>query len=146
LKFRLRLRPDAAHIARATATDPALAHAGLEEEAARQRHGKIQILRWPFAENEASVFAREGKGLIKLIATPRGDLVGATIVGPGAGEMITPYALAISRRMHLSAFAAPMFPHPSRAEIGQQAALAGLGGGLTSPWVRRIIAAMRWFG
>jgi hypothetical protein len=39
-----------------------------------------------------------------------------------------------------------MFPHPARGEIGQQAALAGLRGGLTSPWVRRIIASMRWFG
>jgi pyruvate/2-oxoglutarate dehydrogenase complex dihydrolipoamide dehydrogenase (E3) component len=146
LMFRMRLRPVASHVARATATDPAIAHVGLDEAAARGRYGRIQILRRPFAENEASVIAQEGKGLIKLVTTSRGYLVGATIVGPGAGEMIAPYALAISRGLHLSALAAPMFPHPTRAEIGQQAALAGLRGGLTSPWVRRIIAAMRWFG
>jgi pyruvate/2-oxoglutarate dehydrogenase complex dihydrolipoamide dehydrogenase (E3) component len=142
----MRLRPDASHVPRATATDPSIAHAGLDEDAARTRHRKIRILRWPFAENEASAIAQEGKGMIKLVTTERGKLIGATIVGPGAGEMIAPYALAVSRGLHLSALAAPAFPHPTRAEIGQQAALARLGGGLTGPWVRRIIAAMRWFG
>jgi pyruvate/2-oxoglutarate dehydrogenase complex dihydrolipoamide dehydrogenase (E3) component len=146
LMFRMRLRPDASHVARTTATDPALAHVGLGEDAARERHGSIRILRWPFAENEASAIAQEGKGMIKLVTTTGGHLVGATMVGPGAGEMIAPYALAISRRLHLSALAAPIFPRPTRAEIGQQAALAGLRGGLTGPWVRRIIAALRWFG
>ena len=146
LMFRMRLRPDASLVARATATDPALAHVGLSEDAARERHGKIQILRWPFAENEASAIAREGKGMIKLVTTPHGRLLGVTILGAGAGELIAPYALAISRRLHLGALAAPIYPHPMRGEIGQQAALSGLRGGLTSPWVRRIIAAMRWFG
>jgi pyruvate/2-oxoglutarate dehydrogenase complex dihydrolipoamide dehydrogenase (E3) component len=146
LMFRMRLRPDASHVARTTATEPALAHVGLGEDAARERYGNIRILRWPFAENEASAVAQEGKGLIKLVTTTGGHLVGATMIGPGAGEMIAPYALAISRRLHLSALAAPIFPRPTRAEIGQQAALAGLRGGLTGPWVRRIIAALRWFG
>jgi pyruvate/2-oxoglutarate dehydrogenase complex dihydrolipoamide dehydrogenase (E3) component len=146
LMFRMRLRPDASHLARTTATDPALAHVGLGEDAARERHGSIRILRWPFAENEASAIAQEGKGLVKLVTTPGGHLIGATMIGPGAGEMIAPYALAISRRLPLSALAAPIFPRPTRAEIGQQAALAGLRSGLTGPWVRRIIAAMRWFG
>ena len=146
LMFRMWLRPNASLVARATATDPALARVGLSEDEARERHGRIQILRWPFAENEASAIAREGKGMIKLVTTVRGRLLGVSIVGAGAGELIAPYALALSQRLHLSALAAPIFPHPTRGEIGQQAALSGLRGGLTSPWVRRIIAAMRWFG
>jgi pyruvate/2-oxoglutarate dehydrogenase complex dihydrolipoamide dehydrogenase (E3) component len=146
LMFRMPLRADASLVARATATDPGLAHVGLREEAARERYGRIQILRWPFAENEAAAIARQGKGMIKLVATQRGRLLGVTIVGAGAGDLIGTYALAISKRLHLSALTGPMFPHPARGEIGQQAALAGLRGGLTSPWVRRIIASMRWFG
>src|SRR5690606_8925010 len=58
LMLRLPLRPQAVPIARATATDPALAQAGLNEEEARARHGRIRILRWPFPENEASVLAQ----------------------------------------------------------------------------------------
>jgi pyruvate/2-oxoglutarate dehydrogenase complex dihydrolipoamide dehydrogenase (E3) component len=146
LMSRLPLRPQAALVARATVTDPALAHVGLGEEEARARHGRIRILRWPFAENEASVLAEEGKGFVKLIAADRGRLVGATVVGAGAAELIAPYALAISRRLRLSALAGPMFPYSARGAAGQQAALMGLRGGLTSPWVRRIIAALRWFG
>ena len=146
LMFRMPLCPNASLVARATATDPALAHVGLGEDEARARHGRIRILRWPFAENEAAAIAGEGKGMVKLVTTVRGRVVGVTILGQGAGELIAPYALAVSRRMHLSALAAPVFPHPARGEIGQQAALAALRGGLTGPWVRRIIAVMRRFG
>jgi pyruvate/2-oxoglutarate dehydrogenase complex dihydrolipoamide dehydrogenase (E3) component len=146
LMSHLPLRPQTVPVARATATDPALAHVGLGEDEARAHHGRIRILRWPFAENEAAVLAEQGKGFVKLIATERGRLVGATIAGAGAGDLIAPYALAISQRLHLSALAGPMFPHSARGAAGQQAALMGLRGGLTVPWVRRIIAALRWFG
>jgi hypothetical protein len=45
--------------------------------------------------------------------------------------------------MHVRDLAGPLFPHPSRAEIGRQAALRGLSRGLTKSWVQRIMSRMR---
>lgn len=146
LKARLPLRPAAAPVARATMTDPSLAHVGLGEDEARARHGRVRVLRRPFAENEAAVLARQEHGIAKLVAAPSGRLLGATVVGAGAADLIGPLALAVARRLPLAALAGPLFPHPARAEILQETALSGLGRGLTGSLLQRIIAALRLSG
>ena len=85
-----------------TFTDPELAHVGLSESAARERHGPIRILRWPYAENDRAQAEREGHGLVKVVTSARGRILGADIVGAHAGELIQTWALAISRRLKIS--------------------------------------------
>lgn len=146
LKLHAPLRADPADAARATATDPPLAHVGLREQEAREKHGDIRVLRSPFAETEAGTLARQDRGMVKLVATRAGRIVGATVVGAGAAELIGLCAAAVAKRQHLNAFAGPLFPPSALAAALQNAALAGAGAGLTSSWMRRIIAALRWFG
>ena len=59
----------------ATYTDPELAHVGLTEDQARQRHGNIRILRWPYAENDRAQAERAATGLVKVITTKKGGIV-----------------------------------------------------------------------
>lgn len=146
LLLRTPLRADRALIARATATDPALAHAGMNEDEARTRYRRIRVLRWPFAENEAAIIAGRRRGFVKLVTTRGGRLLGATIVGDGADAMIGVCAIAAARRSHLRELAGPVFPAGTAGQAIQQAALSGLGAGLTSPWMQRIIVGLRWFG
>ena len=146
LLFRSSLRAANEPTPHVIATDPELAHVGLREDDARAAFSSIRILRAPAGENERAEIEREGKGTIKLVTARDGRLLGATIVGPGAGERIAFYALAISRRLNVRFLTDPWFPTLTRAEAGQQAVWGDLARGLTPSWLRRIIAAMRPFG
>jgi pyruvate/2-oxoglutarate dehydrogenase complex dihydrolipoamide dehydrogenase (E3) component len=143
--FRTRVRANAAPIPRMPETDPEIAHVGLREDTAQVMHRHVRVLRAPFFENERAEIEREGKGMITLVAARSGRLLGATIVGRGAGELIGTYALALAKRMHVRDLVGPLFPSPTRAEDGREAALGGLSRGLTNSWVQRIISTLRWF-
>ncbi len=74
--FRLPAKADMRAVPWVTFTDPELAHVGLDEAAARQAHDRIRILRWPFAEVDRALAERRTDGFIKVIATPRGKILG----------------------------------------------------------------------
>jgi pyruvate/2-oxoglutarate dehydrogenase complex dihydrolipoamide dehydrogenase (E3) component len=110
------------HIPRATYTDPELAHVGLTEAEARARHGAaVQVVTWPFSENDRARAMLRTDGLVKLIVH-RGRPVGVGIAGPQAGELIAPWALAVANRLKLSAMANTVLPYPTLAETGKRAA------------------------
>ena len=58
----------------------------------------MQVLRWPFAENDRAHTDRATRGLVKVLATKRGRIVGADILGHDAGELIAPFVLAVAAR------------------------------------------------
>jgi pyruvate/2-oxoglutarate dehydrogenase complex dihydrolipoamide dehydrogenase (E3) component len=144
--FRLPVRVDNGAVPRVTLTDPELAHTGLTEMQARARRIKIRVARWPYHDNDRAQTERETHGHIKVITTRKGRIVGATIVGAQAGEMIGMWTLAIARGLNIRAFTGIVLPYPTLAEVGKRAAIDFFVPGLTAPWVRRIIAWMRIFG
>jgi len=95
-----------------------------------------------FAENDRAICEGDTAGLIKLVVDRRGRIVGAGIVGTGAGEMIGMYALAVARRMKLSALAGLVLPYPIRGEAGKRAAGAFLGEKLFAPGPRLVARLM----
>jgi pyruvate/2-oxoglutarate dehydrogenase complex dihydrolipoamide dehydrogenase (E3) component len=143
--FRLRVKVDTNAIPRVTFTDPELAHVGLSEDEARARGIELRVLRWPYHENDRAQSERATAGHIKIITDRGGRIVGCTIVGAGAGELITAWSLAISEKLNIRALAGIMVPYPTLAEIGKRAAMTYLTAGLTKAWVRRIIDLLRRF-
>jgi pyruvate/2-oxoglutarate dehydrogenase complex dihydrolipoamide dehydrogenase (E3) component len=143
--FRQPVRVNEDAIPRVIFTDPELAHVGLTEAQARSRRHSICVLRWPYRENDRAQAERETTGHIKVITTKKGRILGATIVGASAGELITTWSLAISQNLNIRAFAGIVVPYPTLAEIGKRAAITYFIPDLTSPWVRRIIALIRLF-
>ena len=144
--FRLPVKVNADLVPRVTFTDPELAHVGLTEAQARSRGLTIRLLRWPYHENDRAQTERETAGHIKVVTDGRGKIRGATIVGAGAGELITTWTLAIDRGLPIRAIAAIIVPYPTLAEIGKRAAITYFTASLTNVWVRRIIALLRRFG
>src|SRR5436305_1124458 len=86
--FRLPAKANEETIPWVTFTDPELAHVGLTEAQARARHKTIRVLRWPYDENDRAQAERETRGHIKIITKKNGRILGATIVGAHAGELI----------------------------------------------------------
>ncbi|HEX4829217.1 MAG TPA: FAD-dependent oxidoreductase [Xanthobacteraceae bacterium] len=144
--FRLPVKVNEDLVPRVTFTDPELAHVGLTEAEARARGLSIRVVRWPYHENDRAQTERETVGHIKVVTDKRGKIVGATIVGAGAGELITTWTLAISRGLPIRTLAGIIVPYPTLAEIGKRAAITYFTPSLTNVWVRRIIALLRRFG
>ena len=101
-----------------TFTDPELAHAGLTEAEAPGCRTLIQ----PLEDNDRARAEGIAEGMAKLVLSPRGVILGVTIVAPGAGEMIGMWALAIQKRMKVGAIAGLTLPYPTLAETGRRAA------------------------
>src|SRR5262249_56048296 len=99
-----------------------------------------------YHENDRAQTERETTGHIKVVTDRRGKIVGATIVGAAAGELITTWTLAIDRGLNIRTLAGMIVPYPTLAEIGKRAAVTYFLPSLTNPWVRPIIPFLRPFG
>jgi pyruvate/2-oxoglutarate dehydrogenase complex dihydrolipoamide dehydrogenase (E3) component len=137
--FRLPAHIDYAAFPRVIYTAPELAQAGLTEAEARAAGHAPHILRWPLAENDRAQAERRTEGLVKLVVTRRGRILGAGILAPHAGEMIGAWTLAIARGIRLSALAGMIVPYPTLAEAGKRAAGAFYAPRLFSPATRRLV-------
>ncbi len=144
--FRMPVRVRNAAMPWATYTEPELAQAGLTEAQAQARGLKIRIARWPYNDNDRAQTERETRGHIKIITTAKGKIVGATIAGAQASELIGMWALAIAQGLNIRSFADIVLPYPTLSEIGKRAAIDYFAPGLSGSWVRRIIGWMRIFG
>jgi pyruvate/2-oxoglutarate dehydrogenase complex dihydrolipoamide dehydrogenase (E3) component len=105
-----------------TYTDPELAHVGLTEAQANEQGHAVEVLRWPFQENDRAQAERETSGLIKACVGKGGRILGATIVGAHAGELILPWVLAIRQKLKIAALANVIVPYPTRGEVSKRAA------------------------
>ena len=144
--FRLPWREQPNQIPIVAFTDPGLARIGLNEAEARRRDGNVQVLRFPFIENDRSQIEHMPAGFIKVITNKRGRILGAAIVGHEAGEQIALWTLAISNRLTIRAMLDFVPPYPSRAEISKRVAETYRRAGLTSGWRQRIIEFLGKFG
>jgi pyruvate/2-oxoglutarate dehydrogenase complex dihydrolipoamide dehydrogenase (E3) component len=121
--FRLPAKVDYRALPWVTYTDPELAQVGLQEAAARERHGDgIKVLTWDFAENDRAQAERATEGFVKAVVTRRGVILGATIVGRGAGELIQPWILAIQNKLKIGAMATYIAPYPTFGEASKRVA------------------------
>ena len=145
LLFRLPAK-DRAIVPRVVYTDPELAHVGLTEAQASTRHRKLTILRWPYAENDRARAGRCTEGHIKVVAARNGDILGVTIAGANASELIGIWTLALSKGLGLEDMAAAIPPHPTLGEIGKSAAIAYFGRNKRTPLARGMVRLLQLFG
>ncbi|MCV0352405.1 MAG: FAD-dependent oxidoreductase [Nitratireductor sp.] len=146
LLFRLNARENRTIIPWATYTDPEIAHVGLSEEEARKHHRGISILRWPYSENDRAQTERKTEGLIKLVTDRKGRILGASIAGANASEMISFWALAISQKLGVRDVAGYIAPYPTMTEIGKRAAITYFTETTRKPLVRALVRFLRRFG
>ncbi len=84
--------------------------------------------------------------MVKLITDRKGRILGADIVGAGAGEMINIFALAVAKKMKASDLRAFVPPYPTMTEMTKRAATSFSAPLARKPVVRRLIAFLRSFG
>lgn len=123
LLFRLPARLDLRALPHVTYTDPELAQVGLTEAAARRRLGdRVGVLRAAFADNDRARAEGRVEGLLKVVHDGRGRVLGAGIAGPGAGELLLPWVLAVAERRSVKHLATVIAPYPTLSEVTKRAA------------------------
>ena len=126
-----------------TYTDPELAHVGLSETEARARDKNVKVLREYFQNNDRAQAERAAEGLIKVIVGRKGAILGASIVGPHAGELIAPWALAISSGLKIGAMTKLILPYPTLSELSKRVAGSYYTPTLFGPKTRRVVRAVQ---
>ena len=129
-----------------TYTTPELAQVGLTEAAARRNHRDVRVLRWSFHENDRAQTERDTDGMVKVVTTRRGRILGAGIVGPHAGDLLHVWVLAISQGLKIGALATMIMPYPTLGEASKRAAGAFYTPGLFSPRTRRLVRLLARLG
>tara|TARA_B100001142_G_scaffold189519_1_gene188695 strand:- start:5313 stop:6731 length:1419 start_codon:yes stop_codon:yes gene_type:complete len=104
-------------------TEPELAWTGLSELEAREKNWEIEVTKFPWAASGRATTMGKKKGLTKLISEPSTNrIIGAGIVGNGAGEMIAEATLAIEMGTKLDDMKSVIHAHPTLSETFMESA------------------------
>ncbi|WP_193368869.1 dihydrolipoyl dehydrogenase family protein [Pelagibius marinus] len=145
--FRLPAKVDYKALPRVTFTDPEIAHVGLTEAEAREKHGdKVRVLTTSFAENDRARTERAAEGLVKVVVGARGRILGASIVGLHAGELLQPWVLAIDKGLKIGALANVIAPYPTLGEVNKRVAGSYYTPSLFGERTKKIVRFLLRFG
>ncbi len=132
---------------RVTYTSPELAAVGLSEKEALIKYpNKIKILNWNYQDNDRARAERATKGMIKVITTNKGHILGVSIVGKNAGEIIAPWSLCINEGLKIGAMANIISPYPTLGEVNKRAASSFYTASLFSDKTRALVKILSKFG
>jgi pyruvate/2-oxoglutarate dehydrogenase complex dihydrolipoamide dehydrogenase (E3) component len=137
--FGLKAKVQAHAIPWVTYTDPELAHVGATEAQLLQAGVAHKVLRFPFEKNDRAQTERKTVGKIKVLISPKGYVLGASILGAQAGELILPWVMAIQNRFKISALANVIAPYPTFSEVSKRFSGIYYAEKLFSPLMQKIV-------
>ncbi|NLL69517.1 MAG: dihydrolipoyl dehydrogenase [Epulopiscium sp.] len=112
-------------------TSPEIALVGISEKEAKANNMDIVVGKFPFAANGKALTYGETRGFVKIIKEKEtGKIIGCTIIGPHASDLIAEVTLAIKNELTVEKIIETIHAHPTTAESIHEAALASEGGAL----------------
>ena len=127
-----------------TYTDPELAQVGKTLTEAQKTDTGAKATEWKLAENDRAQAERATEGFIKVVTGKGGRIIGATIVGRHAGELILPWVLAVQKSMTMRDITGIIAPYPTLSEISKRAAGAYYAPTLFSKRTQGLVKIMQW--
>jgi pyruvate/2-oxoglutarate dehydrogenase complex dihydrolipoamide dehydrogenase (E3) component/uncharacterized membrane protein YdjX (TVP38/TMEM64 family) len=118
-----RFKVDYSAVPWTTFTDPEVAHVGLNEQDARTRGIAHEVTRWELRELDRAITDGRRDGFIKVLSVPGKDrILGVTLVGEHAGELIAEWVLAMKAGLGLNKILGTIHTYPTLAEANKYAA------------------------
>ncbi|MDD2943548.1 MAG: FAD-dependent oxidoreductase [bacterium] len=106
-----------------TFTDPEVAHVGFNEKAAKEKGIEYEVTHYSIDDLDRAIADATDEGFVKVItATGRDKILGVTIVGHGAGELLAEYVLAMKHGLGLNKILGTIHTYPTMAEANKYAA------------------------
>ena len=128
-----------------TYTEPELSHVGLTEVEAKAQYKKIKVLNANFSDVDRAIAENKTVGKIKVIANKKGDILGASIVGENAGELLTPWIIAIQNKLNIKDIADLVITYPTFSEIHKKVAFEFFKPLVYSRTVKILVKILSWF-
>jgi pyruvate/2-oxoglutarate dehydrogenase complex dihydrolipoamide dehydrogenase (E3) component/uncharacterized membrane protein YdjX (TVP38/TMEM64 family) len=120
----------------ATFTDPEVARVGLNEQEARETRVPHAVTVYPMQDLDRAIADEEAHGFVKVLTKPGTDrILGVTIVGAHAGDLIAEYVLAMKHGLGLDGILSTIHTYPTLAEANKYAAGA---------WKRSTVTRGQW--
>jgi pyruvate/2-oxoglutarate dehydrogenase complex dihydrolipoamide dehydrogenase (E3) component len=121
-----------------TYTKPEVAHIGYTEEQAKNTDNFKDKVFLDLGDNDRAKAESDKNGFLKIIIGKKGRVIGATLVGNKAGDMIPIASLAIAKKQKINAFVSFIYSYPTEAEIFGRAAILKLNEAF-KPWMKTVI-------
>lgn len=144
--FRLPTKVDYRAVPWVTFTEPELAHVGLTSSEAQKLNSKNKILMADFSENDRAQTERNTLGKIKVITSSGGKILGVSILGPQAGELIVPWISAIQNKKSIRHMINFIIPYPTLSEISKKVAGVFYTPILFSKRTKKLVRFLNLFG
>jgi len=128
-----------------TFTDPEVARVGmtLDEAETAGKYPGIHEHRFPYAQLDRAICESDTAGLIKVVVDKSEKVLGAHIIGPGAGEALTEWVLAIEHRIPLSKIGSAIHVYPTFSRINRRVADEAFMAHGVSRWMNRLFARFK---
>lgn len=120
-------RMDYTVVPRVIYTFPEIASVGLTEAQAREQTPNAQVGKFPWVANGKALATNETEGFTKVILGEYGEILGATIFGPDATNLITEFSLAMQSELTADEVIGTIHPHPTYSEALHEATMAAEG-------------------
>jgi len=118
----LRQKMDYSVVPWCTYTDPEVAHVGLGEKEAKQKNVEHDLFVVPLEDLDRAVVESEDAGFVKVLTARGSDkILGATMVGPHAGDLLHEFVLAMKSAIGLGTVASTIHAYPTFAELARKA-------------------------
>ncbi|RGP40249.1 Phospholipase D [Altererythrobacter insulae] len=118
-----KFKADYSVIPAVTFLDPEIARVGLNETEAKEQAIEYEVTTYSLGELDRAIAEHELRGFVKVLTKPGKDtILGATIVGLNAGEMLAEYTLAMKHKLGLNKILGTIHPYPTMAEGNKFAA------------------------
>lgn len=128
-------------VPRVTFTQPEVASVGLGAHEVARRRG-VTVRTVEHAHVDRAVVERETNGLTRLVLDRRGRVIGATVVGPRAGESLPELVLAVRQRLRARDLAGTTHAYPTYGDAPWKAAIVQVQAGLKAQPVRAVTAVL----
>ncbi|MFQ5962738.1 MAG: dihydrolipoyl dehydrogenase family protein [Candidatus Scalinduaceae bacterium] len=130
-----------------TYTDPELGRVGLTEDEARQKYKNVKVYKYDVKELDRAVIEGEDKGIIKIVCTKKGKILGAHVLAPQGGELLHEFVLAIQNNLGVGSITGTIHVYPTLAQAVRRTTNKYYAEKIFSGWIPKVTKKLiRWFG
>jgi pyruvate/2-oxoglutarate dehydrogenase complex dihydrolipoamide dehydrogenase (E3) component len=138
----LHRRAEVGTIPRVTYTHPEIAAVGVLTETLG--NDRVHVVTLMNSEVDRAITECNTDGFTKMALDKKGRVIGATVVGPRAGETLAELTLAVRLGLRTRDLASTIHPYPTYSDGPWKVAIADVRDQLNSPLMQRLFAFLRW--
>ncbi len=130
-----------------TYTDPELGRVGLTEDEAKQKYKNVKVYRFDMKDLDRAVIEGEDKGIIKIVCTKKGKILGAHVLAPQGGELLHEFVLAMQNNLGVGSITRTIHVYPTLSQAVRRTTNKYYAEKIFSGWIPKVTKKLiRWFG